>query len=142
MRLNLPCLRGRAGARAALAVALSRRCADRVCCWAGAPLRFRSLAAWRPEAARAGARDPALRLALLQAAGELAARDDAPAALSGGGAAGLARAALLPPLAWRAGKAAAALRFAALASLGALLSRRLLSQARRAGLGIHRGTGI
>ena len=73
-------------------------------------------------------RDPELRLALLESAGELACRPDAAAALAGGGAAALARAALLPPLAWRAGKAAAAVRFAALAALGALLRRRLLSQ--------------
>ncbi|KAK9825376.1 hypothetical protein WJX81_006290 [Elliptochloris bilobata] len=79
-------------------------------------------------------RDPALRLTALEAAGELACRPDAPAALAGGGAAALARAALLPPLAWRAGKAAAAVRFAALAALAALLRRRLLDQADLASL--------
>lgn len=76
----------------------------------------------------AHARDPELRLAVLECAGELACQPDAAAALAGGGAAALARAALLPPLAWRAGKAAAAMRFAALGALGALLRRRLLSQ--------------
>ena len=82
----------------------------------------------KPYTLAAHARDPELRLALLESAGELACRPDAAAALAGGGAAALARAALLPPLAWRAGKAAAAVRFAALAALGALLRRRLLSQ--------------
>lgn len=93
----------------------------------------------KPYNLAAHARDPELRLALLESAGELACRPDAAAALAGGGAAALARAALLPPLAWRVGKAAAAVRFAAMAALGALLRRRLLSQVqtgRAAGLSV------
>ena len=79
-------------------------------------------------------RDPSLRLSALQLTERLLADSSRAAALCGAPAAALAQTAILPALVWRAGKTAAAVRFAAVAALASMLQQQLLRQAELAGL--------
>lgn len=71
-------------------------------------------------------RDPALRIHLLQLLEQVLANEDQVKAFAGPLAEQLASLALLPALVWRAGKAAAAVRFAAITALSTLFAQRLL----------------
>ena len=82
----------------------------------------------------AACRDPSLRLSALQLTERLLADSSRAAALCGPPAAALAQKAILPALVWRAGKTAAAVRFAAVAALASMLQQQLLRQAELAGL--------
>ena len=79
-------------------------------------------------------RDPSLRLSALQLTERLLADSSRAVALCGAPAAALAQQAILPALVWRAGKTAAAVRFAAVAALASMLQQQLLGQAELAGL--------
>ena len=74
----------------------------------------------------AACRDPALRIHLLQLVEQVLATEDQAQAFAGPLAEQLASQALLPALVWRAGKAAAAVRFAAITALSPLLAQGLL----------------
>ena len=71
-------------------------------------------------------RDPALRIHLLQLIEQVLATEDQAKAFAGPLAEQLADQALLPALVWGAGKAAAAVRFAAVAALNTLFAQHLL----------------
>lgn len=71
-------------------------------------------------------RDPALRIHLLQLLERVLANEDQANAFGGAAAQQLAEEALLPAFVWRAGKTAAAVRFAAISALSALFARHLL----------------
>lgn len=71
-------------------------------------------------------RDPALRIHLLQLIERVLANEDQAKAFPGAPAQQLADQALLPALVWRAGKAAAAVRFAAITALSTLFAHKLL----------------
>lgn len=73
-------------------------------------------------------RDPALRIHLLQLLEQVLANEDQSRAFAGPLAEQLANKALLPSLVWRAGKAAAAVRFAAITALSTLFAQRLLQK--------------
>ena len=67
-----------------------------------------------------------MRIHLLQLVEQLLASKDQASAFAGKLAEQLCKQALLPALVWRAGKAAAAVRFAAATALGTLFAQRLL----------------
>ena len=71
-------------------------------------------------------RDPVLRTNVLQLIDQLLANKDTTRAFSGKAAQQLANEALLPALVWRAGKTAAAVRFAAITALSTLFAEHLL----------------
>lgn len=71
-------------------------------------------------------RDPALRIHLLQLLEQVLANEDQSKAFAGPLAEQLANQVLLPSLVWRAGKAAAAVRFAAITALSTLFAQRVL----------------
>ena len=87
-----------------------------------------------PLKGAAPSRDPSLRLSALQLTERLLADSSRAVALCGPPAAALAQKAILPALVWRAGKTAAAVRFAAVAALASMLQQQLLGQAELAGL--------
>ncbi|KAK9808847.1 hypothetical protein WJX72_004932 [[Myrmecia] bisecta] len=72
-------------------------------------------------------RDPALQLQLLRLVDELEEDESKAAALQGQPAVTLLTQLLVPTLVWRAGKSAAAVRFAAITAVATLLRRRLVS---------------
>ena len=79
-------------------------------------------------------RDPSLRLSALQLTERVLADSSRAVALRGAPTAALAQKAILPALVWRAGKTAAAVRFAAVAALASMLQQQRLGQAGLAGL--------
>ena len=88
------------------------------CCYSHSPAGNSN----RPSACR----DPALRIHLLQLLERVLANEDQANAFEGAAAQQLAEEALLPAFVWRAGKTAAAVRFAAISALSALFAHHLL----------------